>query len=505
MERLRARRSRGVVVVVSSLTLLAVAVWGTTIFLGGAVLSVGFLLIAWTATLYSSERPRGSDTPPDGYLTVIIPAYNEEPARLRRLLGSCLAQSRPPDCIVVVDDGSTIDYRGVRDPFFRSATAAGVEPRWYRQENRGKRVAQSLAIDATPAADFYLTADSDAVFDRDAFREILRPLSDGSVQSVGGIVLPANNRGRILARIIDLLWVNAQLCGRSALSTLGAVTVNSGAFAVYRAELLRPHLNNYVGQRFRGNRMRLADDAMMTLYSVSRGQAVQQPTAFCFTNTPTDVRGHLRQYKRWQQAGWMLVPWRLKYLPLSSYAYYAFCLHLLGNLLAAVSTFVVVVLLGTNRLNPLPVLALGSLLAYAGSLRYLTIQRTDQTVRSRFATFLLAPFAMLWSALVIGPLRWYCLLLVCWRPNGGTRALYSRERSVEDSSGSWGTRRVLGTDVVPHALGSIDGRLRSPSAREGLIGAWNGLRRGDGERPAGYSSEHEIGSRAGAPGERVRP
>ena len=467
MTELRARRSRGLVVVVSALTLLAVAVWGTTLFLSGAILSIGFLLIAWNAALYSSERPRGSDSPPDGHLTVIIPTYNEEPARLRRLLGSCLAQSRPPDCIVVVDDGSDVDYRGVRDPFVRSAIAAGVEPRWYRHENKGKRLAQALAIDATPAADFYLTADSDAVFDRDAFREILKPLSDGSVQSVAGIVLPASNRGRVLARIIDLLWVNAQLCGRSALSTLGAVTVNSGAFAVYRADLARLHLNNYVAQRFRGNTMRLADDAMMTLYAVSRGHAVQQPTAFCFTNTPTDVRGHLRQYKRWQQAGWMLVPWRLKYLPLTSYSYYAYCLHLLGNLLAAVSTFVVVALVGTERLDPLPVLAIGSLVAYAGSLRYLTIHRTDQPMWSRFATFLLTPFAMLWSALVIGPLRWYCLFLVCWKPNGGTRPLYSRERSFGGRSESWNTGRASGIHARPLTLGAGS----TPFQRGGLVGS----------------------------------
>lgn len=440
--------------VVSALTLLAVAIWGTTLVFSGALLSVGFLLIAWNATLYSSERPRGSAAPVDGYLAVIVPTYNEEPARLRRLLVSCLAQTRLPDCIVVVDDGSVVDYRGVRDPFYRAAIAAGVEPRWYRQENKGKRLAQALAIEATPAADFYLTADSDGVFDRDAFHEVLKPLSDGDVQSVAGIVLPANNREGLLARVIDLLWLNAQLCGRSALSTLGSVTVNSGAFAVYRADVVRRYLGNYVGQRFRGSPMRLADDAMMTLYALSRGRTVQQPTAFCFTNTPTDVRGHVRQYKRWQQAGWMLVPWRLKYLPLSSYAYYAFCLHLLGNLLAVVSTFVVVVLLGTQRLDPLPVLAVGSIVAYAGSLRYLTIRRTDQPRRSQFATYLLTPFAMLWSALVIGPLRWYCLLLVCWKPSGGTRALYARERSVGAPSDPWSKRRGHGALLRPLSLGS---------------------------------------------------
>ena len=476
----RARRSRGAVVVVTGLTLLAIAAWGTTLFVSGAILSIGFLFIAWNATLYSSERPRGSDAVPDGRLTVIVPTYNEEPARLLRLLESCLAQTRPPDCVVVVDDGSVVNYREVRGTFFRSASAAGVEPRWYRQENKGKRRAQALAIESTPAADFYLTADSDSVFDPDAFQEILKPLADGYVHSVAGIVLPANNTGGLLPRIIDLLWVNAQLCGRSALSALGAVTVNSGAFAVYRAEVMRLYLDNYVGQRFRGRPMRLADDAMMTLYSLTRGQAVQQPTAFCFTNTPTDVRGHLRQYKRWMQAGWMLVPWRLKYLPLSSYAYYAFCIHLLGNLLAAVSTFVVVVLLGTDRLDPMPVLTIGSIIAFAGSLRYLTIHRTDRSRRSRVTTFLLTPLAMLWSAFVIGPLRWYCLFLVCWKPSGGTRTLYARELSF---------RGISDTEDLLEV--SADSR--------GLLGALRGLgSRAGSIRHAGRSTIQPLSLRSGS-------
>jgi hyaluronan synthase len=446
---LRARRSQGVALLVSGLTLLALAAWGATLFLSGAIVSVGFLLIAWNATLYSSDRRRGGDSTPEGRLTVIVPTYNEEPTLLQRLLESCLVQTRLPDCVVVIDDGSDVDYREVRRSFFSSASVAGVEPRWYRQENKGKRLAQTLAFESTPAADFYLTADSDSVFDPDAFHEILQPLSDGYVQSVAGIVMPVKNTGGVLPRIIDLLWANAQLCGRSALSTLGAVTVNSGAFAVYRAEVVRQFLDNYVGQRFRGKPMRLADDAMMTLYALARGHTVQQPTAFCFTNTPTDVRGHLRQYKRWQQAGWMLVPWRLKYLPLSSYAYYAFCVHLLANLLAAVSTLVVVVLLGTDRLDPMPVLTIGSLIAYAGSLRYLTIHRTDQPRRSQYLTFLLTPLSMLWSAFVFGPLRWYCLWLVCWKPSGGTRKLYAREHSVAGR-----VRRALRIRLQPLSLGS---------------------------------------------------
>ena len=79
----------------------------------------------------------------------------------------------------------------------------------------------------------------------------------------------------------------------------------------------------------------------------------------------------------------------------------------------------------------MPVLTVGLLVAYGGSLRYLTIRRSDQARRSQFVTFFFTPVAMLWSAFVIGPLRWYCLFLTLFGRAGGTKRLYvHREVSV---------------------------------------------------------------------------
>jgi glycosyltransferase involved in cell wall biosynthesis len=50
-------------------------------------------------------------------MAVVIPTYNRS-RRLRRALASVMAQTRPPDEVVVVDDGSTEDTTGwIRDEF----------------------------------------------------------------------------------------------------------------------------------------------------------------------------------------------------------------------------------------------------------------------------------------------------------------------------------------------------------------------------------------------------
>src|SRR3712207_8979894 len=54
-------------------------------------------------TLFRSQRAL------DGlHVAALVPAYNEDPAALRACLASMIGQSRRPQTIVVVDDGSPL-------------------------------------------------------------------------------------------------------------------------------------------------------------------------------------------------------------------------------------------------------------------------------------------------------------------------------------------------------------------------------------------------------------
>jgi glycosyltransferase involved in cell wall biosynthesis len=82
----------------------------------------------------------------------IVPVYNGE-RFLSEALDSMLRQTRPPDEIIVVDDGST-------DGTSRIAAALGPPVRWVRQENRGPAAARNLAI-RLATGDFLAFLDAD--------------------------------------------------------------------------------------------------------------------------------------------------------------------------------------------------------------------------------------------------------------------------------------------------------------------------------------------------------
>lgn len=88
-------------------------------------------------------------------ITVIIPVYNAEPF-IRGCVESVLAQSRPADEIIVVDDGSTDGTPGILDEFRDRVTVLD-------QENAGRSAARNRAIKVAQG-DYVAFLDADDVF-----------------------------------------------------------------------------------------------------------------------------------------------------------------------------------------------------------------------------------------------------------------------------------------------------------------------------------------------------
>lgn len=414
---------------------VVLSAYGLRTWLTARGASEGLALWAWTplaavlvlqTALYLCERPvragaEGRERLDRLHVAVLMPVFNEDNGYLRAALASLLAQTRPPDSVHIVDDGSELSHRAVRRWWMSAARDRGIRTSWHRTPNRGKRHAQVHAARHCPQAEVFVTIDSDAQLAPDALEEVLQPLADPRVQAVAGLVLARNNRAGLLSRVTDLWFVTSQMVERASLSPLGGVMVASGSLAAYRAELLTAHQDGYLSETFMGQPVTFSDDSMLTLYALMRGRVVQQPSAVVFTAMPETVGHHVRQYLRWMRGSSLRSLWRVRYLPACHPALFAQLLRWFQQL---ASTAALLWLLALHlQPGPLPsplLLSVPLLLASGQTLRYLVLRRSDQSLRSQVGTWALTPVAMFWSWAVLRPLRWYGAL-TCWKTGWGTR------------------------------------------------------------------------------------
>jgi hyaluronan synthase len=393
-----------------------------------AVWAVTFLLLLSQTIMYHCERtrrpsPRACRQLDALHVAILLPVYNEDDGYLRLGLQSLLDQTRRPDSVHVVDDGSTSgDYAQVRAWWQRAAADAGIATTWTRQANAGKRHAQAAGVRHSPQADVYITVDSDSCLAPNAVAEILLPFARPRVQSVAGVVLATNHRTNLLTRVTDLWFTTGQLTDRSALSVTGTVLVNSGPLAAYRAGVVRDNLDSYLNETFMGRPVGFSDDSLLTLYALLRGRTVQQPSAVVFTALPEKPSHFARMYMRWMRGSTIRSLWRMRYLPVAGWAYWA---HLLRWFQVALSTAVLGWLLIVEPLRygttpPASFLIVPFLIGWAQALRYLGVIRSDERMRHRAVTWLLMPLAVIGSWTVLRFMRWYGVA-TCARTGWGTR------------------------------------------------------------------------------------
>ncbi len=329
-------------------------------------LAFGFSAVQWLLSL--GDQPwRLSRTEKLALraLTVVVnvPVFNEQPATLDRCLYSLARQTRPPDRVEIVDDGSDVDYTELRDHWH--AWHGPTEFRWIRRNvNRGKKHVQAVTF--AGRADIFVTVDSDTALERRAIAEGIKPFIDPRVMSVAGIELAFNSTVNWLTRTVSARSLYFQIVACGAQSVLGDVLVNRGAYALYRSALIKEFIPAYLHETFLGRPVSLGDDAALTLFAQVRGKAVQQPTAFALTMYPEKLSHHFRQWIRWMRGSTIRNCWRLKYLPVWSYGWWFTIIGLV--------TF---------------------------------ITSTGGTGWFRFVTVLSFPTAMLWATFVLRPLRYY--------------------------------------------------------------------------------------------------
>ncbi len=364
------------------------------------------LVISWFDKPFTATR-RQARALDELRVAVAVPAYNEDPALLDRCLWALVNQSRQPDVIHVVEDGPSADYAALREYWLEQRHGRARVVWTQLPENQGKKAAQAVVFTSHPDADIFVTVDSDTSLEHDAIREGLKPFADARITSVAGVEENFNKGVNWLTRSVAVRNTYYQLTVWGAQSVLGDLLVNRGTFALYRAWIIRECVPAYVGEKFLGRRIKLGDDAALTLFCQWYGRTVQQISAFSLPMHPENLSHHFRQWTRWARGAVIRNCWRLRYLPMRSYGFWWTVMVWYMIFLSAVLP----VVLAVNWPQSAHVLEFAGVAVicwtYMVGTRVLAVRREGESVWFRLGSLLLYPAGILWASIVLRPIRLY--------------------------------------------------------------------------------------------------
>jgi len=220
--------------------------------------------------------------------SIIIPAYNEE-----KTIGSCLAsvfsQTRLPDEVIVVNDGS-IDgtVKIVKNSFnyYKGKKTKAILIDRKRNQGKIKSVEEGLKHST---GEIIITTDADTILDLKFVERITKAFHDPKVGAATGYVKSQKGTGLMAARQIE--YMIGFGIHKSGQSIINGIFVIPGCSAAYRRKVL---------EKVEFEDDTLTEDLDLTWKVLKLGyQIAYVPRAIVKTQDPPDLKSMWRQLRRW--------------------------------------------------------------------------------------------------------------------------------------------------------------------------------------------------------------
>ena len=269
-------------------------------------------------------------------ISIVVPAHNEQSVVLESIQ-SLLSQRYPLYELVLVDDGSddatarTVvaahDLHQVAAMARNSVPYLPLVEMWrstgdpqitlVRKHNGGRADALNCGV-AVARHPYVCITDADSILDPDALAVMVRPFLEdpARVVAVGGTVRVGNSSRIEHGRMIEprvprgavagfqlIEYLRAFLLGRTGWDRLGSLMIVSGAFGLFRRDLLE-QVGGYWTET-------VGEDLEMTLRlhrqlsdAGCRYRIMYSSDPVCWTEVPSDVVTLGQQRRRWHRGLW---------------------------------------------------------------------------------------------------------------------------------------------------------------------------------------------------------
>ena len=222
---------------------------------------------------------------PTRFVTVMIPAFNEELV-IERAVRGVLASTEVRVEVIVIDDGSSDDTSEV----VASAFAQDPRVKLLTLENGGKARALNHAL-GLATGEIVIALDADTQFEPTTIARLARWFEDSAIGAVAGNA-KVGNRVNLLTKFQAVEYITAQNLERRALARLNAMSVVPGAVGAWRLAAIR-EVGGYPDDT-------LAEDQDLTIAIQRAGWKVTYDQyAVAWTESPETARGLAKQRFRW--------------------------------------------------------------------------------------------------------------------------------------------------------------------------------------------------------------
>lgn len=408
-------------------------------------------------------------------VTVVVPMYNEA-AGIVASLQSLLALHYPNHDVVAIDDGSTDDTFAVLTEAFDLVPIDREIPREVavkadvisinvprngrtrltvvRKTNSGRSDALNLGINVA-AGELLTFVDADSILDPDALITVTEPFAQDPTRMIatGGVIRAANGSRIVAGRLVEprmprqlipriqiVEYLRAFLLGRTGWSRLGALVLISGAFGVYRRDVLVQVGGldvDSIGEDF---------EVLLRIHRQLRRERRDYRVRFvgepvCWTEVPSTRPVLRRQRSRWHRGLWetlwkyrgMLFNPRYGRIGLLALPHY-WLFELIAPVLELAGLLLVVLGLALGVVN-IPFAILFLVIAYGYAMLVTLAAMTVEELTFRKYTRWRDLGTMLWAA--IAENLGYRQLTAWWRLEGWWASLRGRKQV-------WGTMTRVG-------------------------------------------------------------